>query len=74
MKKAIREITFKEFSEFCNARACDGKWDFSTALVCCDVMREVCKEKPLFRKNKAREQKWQNIKGEYFNLDSEIDI
>ena len=74
MKKTIGEITFKEFSKFCNARACDGKWGLETAIICCDAMREVYKEKPLFRKNKAQEQKWQKIKGEFFNLDAEIDI
>jgi hypothetical protein len=73
MSKKIKEITFKEFSRYCNDRACDGKWDFATALVCCKVAREVYEEKPLFRKNKAREQKWQELKKEYFNLEAELE-
>lgn len=26
MKKKIKDCTFKEFTEWANARACDGRW------------------------------------------------
>ena len=73
-KKYMRDITFEEFNKWANGRACDGQWGYRLAIVSLDAHKEVMKVKPLFGRKKAREKKWQEIKGEYFNLDAEIEI
>lgn len=72
--KNIKDCTFKDFEEYCNLRACDGKWDFYTAKLCLDIIREIYKIKPLFRRKKARERKWQECKEIYFNQDAVLEL
>ena len=36
-------MTFKQFSHWCNERACDGLWGMLGALVCIDVYNEIKK-------------------------------
>ena len=74
VKKRIKDITFEEFISWANDRACDGAWALDTAVVCIKAIDEVLAVKPLFGKKKAREKKWQEIKGEYFNLEAELEI
>lgn len=74
MKKKIKDITFKEFNEWANMRACDGAWGFGDALASAEAISEVLKINPFFRKAKKREEKWNKIKEEYFNLEGEIEI
>ena len=49
-------MTFKEFSDWCNERACDGCWGMQTAIFCINVMNEVNKQ--VFWK---KEKKWQEL-------------
>ena len=44
-------MTFKEFVEWCNQRACDGCWGMITALQCIEVMRDV-KRQPFWKREK----------------------
>lgn len=76
MKKKIKDITFKEFDEWANMRACDGGWDFYTALASAEAIGKVLEVKAFFKKtrNKKREEKWNEIKKEYFNLEGEIEL
>lgn len=74
MKKCMKDVTFEEFSEWSNRRACDGKWGYGTAIICLQVHAEIMKVKPLFNRKKAREKKWQEIKKDYFNLEAEIEV
>ena len=74
MKKTIKECTFKDFSNYCNDRACDGRWSYETALIYIQVIEEVYKIKPLFGRMKAREKKWEELKKEYFDLNAEIEV
>ena len=34
-------MTFKEFNEWCNHRACDGCWSANTAIYCITICREI---------------------------------
>ena len=68
MKKLMRDVTFEEFDEWCNRRACDGRWSFEDAILCCNTMKEILSIKPLFGRKKAREQAWERIKAERFNI------
>lgn len=74
MKKKIKDVTFKEFDEWANMRACDGGWSWSTALASAEAISEVLKVNSFFGKAKKREEKWNKIKTEYFNLEGEIEI
>lgn len=48
-------MTFKEFSKWCNERACDGCWGIAEAMICMDVGTEIHR-RPWF----LRERAWQN--------------
>ena len=39
-------MTYKEFVEWCNERACDGCWGMSEAMNCIAVMEDVRKQWP----------------------------
>ena len=53
-------MTFKEFVDWCNERACDGCWGMGAAIECINVITEVRKQ-PFWRRDK----KWQEINKEY---------
>ena len=74
MKKKIKDVTFEEFDEWCNGRACDGQWSMFLALNCSEAIRRVLAVKPLFSRKKAREKEWERIKNEYFKLDAELEL
>lgn len=48
-------MTFKEFTKWCNERACDGCWGMLTAMACIDLI-ETVKKVPLWK----RERHWKN--------------
>ena len=74
MKKKIKDVTFEEFDQWCNRRACDGQWSICLALNCLEAIRLVLAIKPLFGIKKAREKEWERIKNVYFNLDAELEL
>lgn len=74
MKKKIEDVTFEEFDDWCNRRACDGRWDIVTALSCCQICNEVLSVRPLFGREKAREKRWNELKVEHFEADAEIEL
>ena len=74
MVKKLKDITFEEFLGWANMRACDGAWSMADVIACIDVTGEVLRITPLFGRKKAREKKWQEIKGKYLNLEAEIEI
>lgn len=49
-------MTFKEFEEWCNERACDGCWGMNEALFCTDIIGAV-QEQP----RRKQEAFWQGI-------------
>ena len=52
-------LSFKEFQDWCNQRACDGRWGFAEAVVCCDIMKQV-NSVPKYR-FKKRKQMWEEL-------------
>ena len=44
-------MTFKEFVDWCNNRACDGCWSLGTVVACIDIIREV-RRKPFWKREK----------------------
>ena len=69
MYKKFVAMSFKEFSDYCNKRACDGLWSMSEAMWCIDTFEYVnsYKVKGLFgltSKKKTeilQEEKWREI-------------
>ena len=39
--RKVSRMTFKEFNEWCNRRACDGCWSANTAIYCITICREI---------------------------------
>ena len=37
----VMGMTFKQFKEWCNERACDGCWGFLEAVQCIEVMKDI---------------------------------
>lgn len=48
-------MTFKQFRQWCNDRACDGCWGYQTAMLCIDVMKEINRF-PFWKREKAWKQ------------------
>lgn len=74
MKKEMKDVTFNEFSEWANRRACDGQWSMLDAMISAEAISEVMKVKSIFHLKKKREEAWEKIKAENFMLNAEIDI
>lgn len=49
-------MTFKQFSHWCNTRACDGCWGMLEALICIDIYNEIQKHHFWKREKVWREQ------------------
>ena len=50
-------MTFKEFNEWCNCRACDGSWSANTSIYCMAVCRRI-NALPFWKRKKA----WDEVK------------
>ena len=73
-KVKIKDCTFKDFSEWCNARACDGAWNLNDAMTSTAICTKVYAIKPIFGKKKAREEKWESLRDKFLNLEMEIEV
>lgn len=49
-------MTFKEFDEWCNARACDGMWSIDIAIVSSSILNQMFKT-AIWRRRK----KWKDF-------------
>lgn len=66
MTKPIEEMTYEEFNDYCNERACDGRWGFKEAIACIGMHDEIeTLVKGRFFKRKAREKAWESLKVKY---------
>ena len=74
MKKVIHDCKFEEFFEWCNERACDGRWSAITAMLCIGIIDEVLSVKPLFFRKRAREKYWKENTHKWFIKDVEIEV
>lgn len=52
-------MTFKEFCDWCNMRACDGFWNADIAIICCDIGATMLKV-PFWK----REKMWRRVNEE----------
>lgn len=41
MNSLIKDMSYKEFVEYCNDRACDGQWSMFEAMNCIYIITEI---------------------------------
>lgn len=41
MEKLIKDMTYKEFNDYCNERACDGRWSMDEALTYIKITHNI---------------------------------
>lgn len=63
----LETMSYQDFKNYCNDRACDGKWSMLEAMACISIINEIdsIKIKGFFKKKetlKARETAWKNYK------------
>ena len=63
-------MTFKEFNDWCNERACDGYWSMKTALICAGIIRKVYKI-PLWKRKKVWNEEYREIAEEIVKVINE---
>lgn len=55
-----KKMKFKEFSEWCNNRACDGCWGMKEAIMCSNICKEIYKL-PFWKREKAWKDLYENF-------------
>lgn len=60
-------MTYKEFRDWCNRRACDGCWGIREALICMTAVREVEDAHSWlpWKEKKLKEKRWQEVEMKY---------
>lgn len=64
MNILIKDMSYKEFKDYCNERACDGKWSIFEAMACINIICEIdgVKVRTLgFTRKKLTEQKREEV-------------
>lgn len=59
----FEKMTYKEFKDFCNRRAADGRWGFYQALLCISVIDVIEDSNKGFFKKRKKEEKWVEMRG-----------
>ena len=59
-------MTFKEFVEWCNDRACDGCWGMIESMTCIDIISNI-RKLPFWKRKKEWMEKEQQILDEIVN-------
>lgn len=74
VKEAMETLSYKDFREYCNYRACDGRWSMDDAVISINLLDEIektVKVKGFFRKKKrtreAKELAWKKLISELFS-------
>lgn len=60
MAKCEKSMTYKQFVQWCNERACDGRWGFITVIQCINALKEV-NQSPWWKREKV----WQKVNMEH---------
>lgn len=68
----FKSMTYKEFYEYCNDRACDGRWSFEEAVFCLSIIDRIKIIQVKFlgitlkkRTEQARQAVWEEIVKEF---------
>jgi hypothetical protein len=60
-------MTYQEFRDWCNRRACDGCWGIGEISICMAAVREVEDVRCWipWKEKKLKEKKWQEVEAKY---------
>ena len=72
MKEKFKDMSYEEFFNYCEERACDGRWGLEEAVLCLGIIRHMQQIRiytfmfyDTKKTKKAREDKWVRMK-KYF--------
>ena len=72
MKEKFKDMSYEEFFNYCEERACDGRWGLEEAVLCLGIIRHLQSIRVttfIFyskkKTKKAREAEWERMK-KYF--------
>ena len=72
MKEKFKDMSYEEFFNYCEERACDGRWSLEEAVLCLGIIRHMQQIRiytfmfyDAKKTKKAREDEWERMK-KYF--------
>ena len=72
MKEKFKDMSYEEFFNYCEERACDGRWGLEEAVLCLGIIRHMQQIRiytfmfyDTKKTKKAREDEWERMK-KYF--------
>ena len=72
MKEKFKDMSYEEFFNYCEERACDGRWGLEEAVLCLGIIKHLQSIRVttfIFyskkKTRKAREDEWERMK-KYF--------
>ena len=72
MKEKFKDMSYEEFFNYCEERACDGRWGLEEAVLCLGIIRHMQQIRiytfmfyDAKKTKKAREAEWERMK-KYF--------
>ena len=72
MKEKFKDMSYEEFFNYCEERACDGRWGLEEAVLCLGIIKHLQSIRVttfIFyskkKTKKARENEWERMK-KYF--------
>ena len=76
VRKRIKDVSFEQFDDWANRRACDGQWSMNDAMASAYVVTETFArtKHTLFFRHKKRNEVFKNLAAEYLNPEAEIEV
>mgnify|MGYP003557472342 FL=1 len=72
MKEKFKDMSYEEFFNYCEERACDGRWGLEEAVLCLGIIKHMQQIRiytfmfyDAKKTKKAREDEWERMK-KYF--------
>ena len=72
MKEKFKDMSYEEFFNYCEERACDGRWGLEEAVLCLGIIKHMQQIRiytfmfyDAKKTRKAREDEWERMK-KYF--------
>ena len=69
MKEKFKDMSYEEFFNYCEERACDGRWGLEEAVLCLGIIRHMQQIRiytfmfyDAKKTKKAREDEWERMK------------
>ena len=69
MKEKFKDMSYEEFFNYCEERACDGRWGLEEAVLCLGIIKHMQQIRiytfmfyDTKKTKKAREDEWERMK------------